>query len=303
MFFDLPSPEMYPTYYQIIPDPVSLSMVREKIEKDQYKGAQKLFITDMERLFRNATIFNQQGSLVYDDAIFLSNLFSANMRQVFPRGRPPRLTKDAPKSLLSAAVSAAPSPAPSSSRPATPASDNSDVDVDFDDSLPGLPPFANEEGDAEEERRERKRLKKEKKERKRREREEEQQRAQAAAQAHSTPLKPVLKLSIKLPVISKLASVVTTPATSESHNYGVEEMEEVDDMEAEEEEEEEEEEEAEEAEEEEEEEEHNVEDTNGDGVIYYDDEEDDDGDGEPAKLTGTYGLRPEEMDDDDNDDE
>lgn len=63
----LPSRKMYPDYYVVIKEPVSLAMVRDKIERGDYEDS-KQFVEHMSLIFDNAMAYNIEGSAIYEAA-------------------------------------------------------------------------------------------------------------------------------------------------------------------------------------------------------------------------------------------
>ncbi|KAI5130721.1 ATP-dependent helicase STH1/SNF2 [Nematocida parisii] len=72
LFLELPDPDIYPDYYQIIQYPISVSEIRENIES--YESMDE-FEADVKRMFKNAMIYNAENSMVYQDAEYLLHVF------------------------------------------------------------------------------------------------------------------------------------------------------------------------------------------------------------------------------------
>ncbi|EHY65065.1 uncharacterized protein NESG_00378 [Nematocida ausubeli] len=72
LFLELPDPNMYPDYYQIIQYPISISEIRENLEA--YENMEE-FEADVRRMFNNAMIYNAEGSIIYHDAEYLLQIF------------------------------------------------------------------------------------------------------------------------------------------------------------------------------------------------------------------------------------
>ena len=71
IFMDLPAREMYPDYYQLISVPMSLQLIRQKIETGGYSRDSSLFESDVLLMFANARRYNLPGSQVCQDAAAL----------------------------------------------------------------------------------------------------------------------------------------------------------------------------------------------------------------------------------------
>lgn len=67
LFLELPDKSLYPDYYQLIINPICLSMIETRLESSYYPSVYSL-MDDLELLFANALKYNVEGSQVYDDA-------------------------------------------------------------------------------------------------------------------------------------------------------------------------------------------------------------------------------------------
>ncbi|OAG31879.1 ATP-dependent helicase STH1/SNF2 [Nematocida displodere] len=65
LFMELPDAEMYPDYYDLIYEPISISEIRENLEL--YESFED-FATDVRKMCANAMTYNAEGSFVYRDA-------------------------------------------------------------------------------------------------------------------------------------------------------------------------------------------------------------------------------------------
>ncbi|XP_062616162.1 protein polybromo-1-like [Saccostrea cucullata] len=81
IFMQLPSKRDYPDYYQVITNPIDLSMIEAKLRADKYPSEQHI-ITDFERLFNNARLYNEEESLVYQDAEQLEKVLKTKWKQI-----------------------------------------------------------------------------------------------------------------------------------------------------------------------------------------------------------------------------
>ncbi|KAI9829641.1 MAG: hypothetical protein M1826_005531 [Phylliscum demangeonii] len=66
-FVALPSKKLYPDYYLVIPHPVSMDQIKKRIHKDEYHSI-KDFRDDVLTLCNNARTYNEDGSLLFQDA-------------------------------------------------------------------------------------------------------------------------------------------------------------------------------------------------------------------------------------------
>ncbi|VDO49938.1 unnamed protein product [Onchocerca flexuosa] len=71
-FMFLPSKKDYPEYYDYIEKPIDLTMIKHKIDTDQYISSND-FMKDMDLLIHNAWDFNEPGSQIYRDATALQS--------------------------------------------------------------------------------------------------------------------------------------------------------------------------------------------------------------------------------------
>ena len=73
IFEELPSKEDYPDYYELITEPISLKEIEERVDQSHYKNIAE-FRKDLRKMFDNAKTFNEEGSMVYEDAVELQQL-------------------------------------------------------------------------------------------------------------------------------------------------------------------------------------------------------------------------------------
>ncbi|XP_050414822.1 protein polybromo-1 isoform X3 [Patella vulgata] len=83
IFQILPSKKDYPDYYKVIMEPIDLSMIENKIKSEKYTTEQAL-INDFELMFNNARHYNEEGSMVYQDANTLERVLKAKIRSMTP---------------------------------------------------------------------------------------------------------------------------------------------------------------------------------------------------------------------------
>lgn len=75
-FLDLPDRNDYPDYYQFIKNPICMNNIKKKINKKEYQGL-KEFWQDIKLLVENCKTYNEDGSLLYQDANLIEvSLFS-----------------------------------------------------------------------------------------------------------------------------------------------------------------------------------------------------------------------------------
>nr|XP_018913834.1 PREDICTED: ATP-dependent helicase brm-like isoform X2 [Bemisia tabaci] len=73
-FMKLPSRKELPDYYEVIKKPIDIKKIMSRIEEGKYGG-----LDDLERDFmqscKNAQMYNEEGSLIYEDSIVLQSVF------------------------------------------------------------------------------------------------------------------------------------------------------------------------------------------------------------------------------------
>lgn len=69
-FAQLPSQQDYPDYYRVIPKPISLKEITAKVKARGY-ASPHAFVTDVNAMIANAKYYNEQGSIVWNDADLL----------------------------------------------------------------------------------------------------------------------------------------------------------------------------------------------------------------------------------------
>ncbi|KAI7887472.1 hypothetical protein K492DRAFT_212215 [Lichtheimia hyalospora FSU 10163] len=67
LFMDLVSKREYPTYYELIKNPMSMNMIKRRVNSPYYKTIEQ-FRDDFILMCDNARTFNEEGSFVYEDA-------------------------------------------------------------------------------------------------------------------------------------------------------------------------------------------------------------------------------------------
>ena len=74
-FLDLPPKNLYPDYYELIKEPICMKQIENKINKKQYQSV-KQFRQDIALLCSNCRQYNEDGSVLYEDAnlIEVSNI-------------------------------------------------------------------------------------------------------------------------------------------------------------------------------------------------------------------------------------
>ncbi|VDM46535.1 unnamed protein product [Toxocara canis] len=80
-FMVLPSKHEYPQYYDVIEKPIDMTMIKEKVDEDQYISSDD-FMADIALLFSNARTFNEPGSQIYRDSSTLEAVVRATLASI-----------------------------------------------------------------------------------------------------------------------------------------------------------------------------------------------------------------------------
>jgi len=80
LFKEPPDRRDYPDYYQLISQPMALSILRKRINSNYYKSITQ-FKADWSLMFNNARTYNQEGSWVYIDANEMEKVFDAALER------------------------------------------------------------------------------------------------------------------------------------------------------------------------------------------------------------------------------
>lgn len=79
-FVVLPSKKFYPDYYKIISRPISFDMIKKKMDREDYMSLND-FKEDFLLMFRNAKLYNEEGSMVYEDAVAMEEEFRSQAQK------------------------------------------------------------------------------------------------------------------------------------------------------------------------------------------------------------------------------
>lgn len=81
LFMVKPSRKLYPDYYVLIKNPIALDVIKRQVATRTYTHVRE-FLEDVHLMFSNARIYNEEGSIVYQDAMLLENLTIENFHQL-----------------------------------------------------------------------------------------------------------------------------------------------------------------------------------------------------------------------------
>lgn len=82
MFLVKPSKKLYPDYYVLIKHPLALDAIKKRMANKTYTNIRE-FLEDLHLIFSNARIYNEEGSIVYQDASVLENLALAKFKELY----------------------------------------------------------------------------------------------------------------------------------------------------------------------------------------------------------------------------
>ncbi|ETI22965.1 hypothetical protein G647_04761 [Cladophialophora carrionii CBS 160.54] len=71
-FLELPSKKLYADYYQFIAEPIAMDVIEKRISSHQYTSLKDLQ-SDIALLAKNAKTYNEDGSMIYNDAVVIEN--------------------------------------------------------------------------------------------------------------------------------------------------------------------------------------------------------------------------------------
>jgi ATP-dependent helicase STH1/SNF2 len=81
LFKELPDRDDYPDYYLHIVNPIAISTIRKRVGGTYYRSV-AAFKADWHLMFANARIYNQEGSIVYEDANQMQKVFDETLEKV-----------------------------------------------------------------------------------------------------------------------------------------------------------------------------------------------------------------------------
>lgn len=94
MFKELPDRVTWAEYYRVIPEPRSLHGIRDKLSKGKFKSPQDVH-SDMELVFANAIHFNEENSIISNDARTLQGVLNKEWEAAVSAGTLPKIESEA----------------------------------------------------------------------------------------------------------------------------------------------------------------------------------------------------------------
>ncbi|CUM50424.1 uncharacterized protein AC631_01780 [Debaryomyces fabryi] len=92
LFLLKPSKKLYPDYYVLIKHPIALDMIKKRIQSKSYTGIREI-LEDLHLMFSNAKIYNEEGSIVYQDAAALEDLAVKKFEELYSDLEPEEMKK------------------------------------------------------------------------------------------------------------------------------------------------------------------------------------------------------------------
>ncbi|CAG0881534.1 unnamed protein product [Darwinula stevensoni] len=85
VFMEKPSRKSYPDYYQVISDPIDMMTIEANVKNDKYKSVQE-FVSDCKLMFNNCREYNEEGSVIYQDAVILEKVLMQKVEEMEGNG-------------------------------------------------------------------------------------------------------------------------------------------------------------------------------------------------------------------------
>lgn len=92
LFLLKPSKKLYPDYYVLIKHPIALDIIKKRIQGKSYSNIREI-LEDLHLMFSNARIYNEEGSIVYQDASTLEDLVVEKFEELYSDLEPEEMKK------------------------------------------------------------------------------------------------------------------------------------------------------------------------------------------------------------------
>ncbi|CAH1403720.1 unnamed protein product [Nezara viridula] len=83
MFMEKPSKKLYPEYYKVIEKPIDMLTIEAYIRAEKYQSEEEI-LSDFKLMFQNCRKFNEEGSMIYEDAIKLEKILRDKVKELGP---------------------------------------------------------------------------------------------------------------------------------------------------------------------------------------------------------------------------
>ncbi|XP_072934610.1 protein polybromo-1 [Epargyreus clarus] len=81
LFMEKPSKKLYPEYYNVIDRPIDMITIENNIKNDRYSSIEEM-VSDFRLMFSNCRQFNEEGSMIYEDASLLERVMNEKLKEV-----------------------------------------------------------------------------------------------------------------------------------------------------------------------------------------------------------------------------
>ncbi|CAG9569241.1 unnamed protein product [Danaus chrysippus] len=102
LFMEKPSKKLYPEYYNVIERPIDMLTIEANIKNDRYNTIDEM-VSDFRLMFSNCRQFNEEGSMIYEDANLLERVLNEKLKELnsnYERKVPPKTFKAAKSKQL-----------------------------------------------------------------------------------------------------------------------------------------------------------------------------------------------------------
>ncbi|KAJ0170793.1 hypothetical protein K1T71_013565 [Dendrolimus kikuchii] len=103
LFMEKPSKKLYPEYYNVIDKPIDMITIEANIKNDRYNTVEEM-VSDFRLMFSNCRQFNEEGSMIYEDANLLERVLNEKLKDLtsgYERRTPSRSIKSVKSRQLS----------------------------------------------------------------------------------------------------------------------------------------------------------------------------------------------------------
>ncbi|XP_049837847.1 protein polybromo-1 isoform X3 [Schistocerca gregaria] len=81
MFMEKPSKKLYPDYFQVIAEPIDMLTIEANIKNEKYNSEEEI-IADFKLMFNNCRQYNEEGSMIYEDANKLEEVLMEKVKEL-----------------------------------------------------------------------------------------------------------------------------------------------------------------------------------------------------------------------------
>ncbi|XP_055373679.1 protein polybromo-1 [Condylostylus longicornis] len=95
LFMEKPSKKLYPDYYDVILHPIDMNTIENNLRSDKYATLDEV-VADYRLMFSNCRKYNEEGSMIFEDANILEKVLNEKLREHFgfiEKKLTPKITK------------------------------------------------------------------------------------------------------------------------------------------------------------------------------------------------------------------